>query len=121
MSRKILIIDDEEDMRIYLQTVLRKAGYSTDTAENGEVALAKFEEVNPDLITLDILMPQRSGLKFFQNLRESNKDVPVIVVSGVSGNDEFFDMSRLGGPTDFIEKPIMPDDFLDRVKKLLGE
>jgi two-component system alkaline phosphatase synthesis response regulator PhoP len=121
MSRKILIVDDEEDMRIYLQTLLRKAGYETDTAENGEDALTRFEEVNPDLITLDILMPQRSGLKFFQSLRERNTEIPVLVVSGVSGHNEFFDRNKLGGPTQFIEKPIQPDDFLSRIESLLEE
>ncbi|MBN2226697.1 MAG: response regulator [candidate division Zixibacteria bacterium] len=123
MPKKILIIDDEEDMRIYLETVFRKAGYATETAVNGDDALARLTEIDPDLITLDILMPQKSGLKFFQALRDelATVNLPVIVVSGVSGHSDFFDPKALGGPTAFMDKPINPDTLLAGVKALLGE
>ena len=68
MSKKILIIDDEEDMRLYLETMFRKAGYETRTAVNGSDALDQLSEFVPDLITLDILMPQKSGLSCFEAL-----------------------------------------------------
>lgn len=123
MAKKILIIDDEEDMRVYLQTVFRKAGYETDTAVNGEDALAKLPAVKPDLITLDILMPQKSGLKFFEAVRQRDegKHLPVVVVSGVTGPGDFFDKQSLGGPTIFIEKPIHPETLLGQVQQLLKE
>jgi CheY-like chemotaxis protein len=123
MPRKIMIIDDEEDMRVYMQTLFRKAGYDTDTAINGEDALNRIEQIKPDLITLDILMPQKSGLKFFQTLRERDdtKDLPVIVVSGITGHSEFFEKEALGGPTIFVEKPIEPDSILSQIRELLGE
>ena len=123
MARMIMIIDDEEDMRVYMQTLLRKAGYETSTAVNGEDALERIDDIKPDLITLDILMPQKSGLKFFQILRERDdtKGLPVVVVSGISGHGEFFEKETLGGPTVFIEKPIEPGSFLKQVKELLGE
>ncbi len=118
-----MIIDDEEDMRVYLQTLFRKAGYETVTAVNGEDGLRKIREQIPDLITLDILMPQKSGLKFFQALREeeATRHLPVIVVSGVTGHDEFFDKSSLGGPTVFVDKPIEPTSFLKQVEELLNK
>jgi two-component system alkaline phosphatase synthesis response regulator PhoP len=118
-----MIIDDEEDMRIYLQTLFRKAGFDTEVAVNGEEALAKINEIKPDLITLDILMPQKSGLNFFKSIRENNttEQIPVIVVSGVTGHQEFFSQEKLGGPTYFVEKPIKPDALLEQVNKLLGE
>ncbi len=123
MPKKILIIDDEEDMRIYLQTLLGKAGYDTETAINGRDALDKFPDIDPDLITLDILMPQKSGLNFFQAIRArgGSKNIPVIVLSGVTSHQEFFDKEKLEGPTIFVEKPINADDFLSRVKEMLGE
>lgn len=123
MPKKILIIDDEEDMRIYLQTLLKKAGYDTETAVNGRDALDKFPDIDPDLITLDILMPQKSGLNFFQAIRarDDAKDIPVIVLSGVTSHQEFFDKEKLEGPTIFVDKPINADDFLSRVKEMLGE
>jgi len=123
MPKKIMIIDDEEDMRIYLETVFQKAGYATETAINGEDALARLDDITPDLITLDILMPQKSGLKFFQMLRNgtTTANVPVVVVSGVSGHSDFFDKDALGGPTVFMDKPIEPNLLLARAKELLGE
>jgi CheY-like chemotaxis protein len=123
MSKKILIVDDEEDMRIYLQTLLRKAGYETALAVNGEDADEALNSEQPDLITLDILMPKRSGLKFFERLREdgSTKELPVIVISGVTRSDDFFEKENLGGPTLFVEKPIKPDSLLQQVRQLIGE
>ena len=123
MSEKIMIIDDEEDMRLYLQTLFRKAGYETVTAVNGEDALNRIGEAKPDLITLDILMPQKSGLNFFEALRRlpDAQKLPVIVVSGVTGHSDFFDQARLGGPTVFVDKPIQPDSLLARVEELLGK
>jgi len=123
MPKKIMIIDDEEDMRMYLQTLFRKAGYETDTAANGEEALRRIDEISPDLITLDILMPQRSGLNFFESIRRrpDSKELPVVVVSGVTGHSDFFDKEKLGGLTVFVEKPIKPDSLLAMVKELLKE
>ena len=123
MSKIILIIDDEEDMQIYLEAILQKAGYETEIAVNGEEALKKLEQLEPDLITLDILMPKKSGLNFFQLLRKNKKSkkIPVIVVSGVTSHSEFFKDEANLGPTRYIEKPIVPDSFLHQVKSLLGE
>jgi len=123
MPKKILIIDDEADMRTYLKVLFEKAGYQTETASNGSEALVILDKSRPDLITLDILMPRKSGLNFFEALRagEKTKDIPVIVVSGITGHREFFDSKPPGGPTMFVEKPIVPDLFLSQVKKLLGE
>ncbi len=123
MSKMVFIIDDEEDMRIYLQTLFRKAGYETETAVNGEDALDKLKALQPDLVTLDILMPQKSGLMFYQTLREqqATRDIPVIVVSGVTGHSEFFDDKEPAGRVAFADKPIQPDVFLEQVRQLLGE
>jgi len=123
MSKKIMIIDDEMDMQIYLQTLFKKAGYETVAVSNGAEALEKIADVQPDLITLDILMPKKSGLNFFQALRElaNMAEVPVIVVSGVTKHSEFFEKDNLGGPTLFVEKPIEPDSLLGQVRELLGD
>ena len=123
MPKKILIIDDEEDMQVYLETVLQKAGYETEIAVNGEEGLKKLDHFKPNLITLDILMPQKSGLNFFKSLRENKKfkSIPVVVVSGVTAHSEFFKEEKNVGPTKFAEKPIVPDSFLVQVRNLLGE
>jgi CheY-like chemotaxis protein len=123
MSKRILIVDDEEDMLVYLQTLFRKAGYETETATNGDEAIEKIGQIQPDLITLDILMPKKSGLNFFQALRtdEETKHLPVIVLSGITGHRDFFEDESEVGPTIFIEKPIEPDSFLASVKQMLKD
>jgi two-component system alkaline phosphatase synthesis response regulator PhoP len=122
MAKKILIIDDEEDMRVYLETLFKKAGFETDTAVNGDEAGAKLDSFQPDLITLDILMPRKSGLNLFQWLRknQSTKNLPIVVLSGLSGHKDFFDGESQKGPTIFVDKPIEPDSFLENVRQMLG-
>ncbi len=121
MAKQILIIDDEEDMQIFLQTLFAKHGYETISAINGEEALTHLENSQPDLITLDILMPKRSGLSFFHEIRkrEHLKAVPVVVLSGVTRHNEFFGDDIEVGPTEFVEKPIEPEALLTIVNRML--
>ena len=124
MAQRILIIDDEKDMRVYLEAFFRKAGYDTETAENGEEGLWLAEAHQPDLITLDILMPKKSGIKAYRGLRRSEKtgSIPIIVLTGLTRLDDFFgDLGELPQPDALIEKPIDRDAFLDKVKSLLGD
>jgi len=97
MTKKILIIDDEKDMRVYLEALFRKAGYDTETAENGEEGQWLAEANQPDLITLDILMPKKSGIKAYRGLRSSEKtaSIPIVVLTGLTRLDE----SRSRGTT----------------------
>jgi CheY-like chemotaxis protein len=123
MAKKILIIDDEKDMRVYLEAVFRKAGYDTETAENGEEGQWLAEARQPDLITLDILMPKKSGIKAYRALRTSDKtrSIPIMVLTGLTRLDDFFgDLGDLPQPDELVEKPIERDDFLAKVQKLIG-
>ena len=123
MTKKILIIDDEKDMRVYLEAVFRKAGYDTETAENGEEGQWLAEAQKPDLITLDILMPKKSGIKAYRALRTSDKtrSIPIMVLTGLTRLDDFFgDLDDLPQPDELVEKPIERDDFLSKVQKLIG-
>lgn len=123
MPKKILIIDDELDMRIFLETLFKKGGYETETAENGDEALRQITTARPDLITLDILMPKKSGLSFYEAIRkdEQLQSIPIIVLSGVTKHSEFFEGDNRVGPTEHIEKPVKPDRLLAAAKKLLGD
>ena len=123
MAQRILIIDDEKDMQVYLGTLFRKAGYETETAANGEEGLELAESSRPDLITLDILMPKGSGLRAYRGLRSSPKtrDIPIVVLTGLTRLDDFFgDLGDLPRPNALVEKPIDRDAFLDTVAELLG-
>jgi DNA-binding response OmpR family regulator len=123
MAKKILIIDDEKDMRVYLGTLFRKAGYETETAANGDEGVALARTARPDLITLDILMPKKSGMKAYRQLRTDadTKGIPVVVLTGLTRREDFFgDLGDLVPPEAIVEKPIEREDFLARVEALLG-
>ncbi len=123
MTKKILIIDDEKDMRVYLEAVFRKAGYETETAADGDQGVWLAEAKQPDLITLDVLMPKKSGVKAYRGLRSSEKtaSIPIIVLTGLTRSDDFFgDFGELPKPEAVVEKPIKREEFLETVKELIG-
>jgi CheY-like chemotaxis protein len=123
MAKKILIIDDEKDMRVYLGTLFRKEGYETEAAANGEEGLRMAETFQPDLITLDVLMPKRSGVRAYRGLRtsDSTRSIPIIVLTGLTRLDDFFgDLGDLPRPDALVEKPIDRDVFVAKVRELLG-
>jgi CheY-like chemotaxis protein len=129
-ARKILIVDDEPDVVTYLEMLLNDAGYDTVTAENGRDGFAKAQSERPDLICLDITMPEESGIRCYRNLRgdEALKDVPVLVVTAVTGYGgdpepfKHFISTRpqVPPPEGFFSKPIDQEAFLAKVGELLG-
>ena len=129
-KKMILVIDDEPDVRTYLTTLLENNGYDTVSAGDGNDALEKIKDTKPDLITLDISMPEKSGVKFYRELKENPdfSSIPVLVVTGVtgygrSGSDfEQFLSSRkhVPPPDGFIEKPLDDrDELLQKVSDLI--
>ena len=123
MAKKVLIIDDEKDMRVYLEALFRKEGYETESAENGDEGLWLAEANRPDLITLDILMPKKSGIKAYRGLRtaDTTKGIPIIVLTGLTRLDDFFgDLGDLPQPDALVEKPIDRESFVKEVERLVG-
>ena len=124
MSKKILIIDDEEDVRTYLTSLFNNNGYETAVATDGEEGFTKLNDFNPNLIILDIIMPNQTGVGFYRKLKKSgvHKDIPVIVLSGVTRYREFFarDHHSLPRPQDFVEKPFATEDLLSRVQTYIA-
>jgi DNA-binding response OmpR family regulator len=118
MARRILIIDDERDMRVYLSRLLRKAGYETQEARDGEEGLEMAKDGGADLITLDLVLPRKSGFQVYKELRsaEATRDVPVIVVTGLSRQKA----SAVGEGVPVVEKPIDQISFLALVKDTVG-
>ncbi len=125
MTKKILVIDDEKDMRTYLGTLFRKAGFEAETAENGEVGIELARASRPDLITLDVLMPKKSGVRAYRDLRTTpeTSDVPIVILTGLTRQEDFLgdDLGDLPRPDAIVEKPIDRDAFLDQVRELIGE
>ena len=123
-KKTILIIDDEPDTVSYFKGLLEDNGYATVTAENGEKGLAKVGDSIPDLITLDVTMPEMSGVKFYKTMRddEKYKNVPIIFITGVSHDFKSFISSRkqVPAPDGYIAKPIDKKKLLQLVGDLIG-
>lgn len=129
MAKKILVIDDEPDMVTFLCTLLEDNGYETLTAVDGEEGLSKVKSDKPDLVSLDLLMPNKTGIKMFREMRkdEDTKDIPVVMVTGFGKDDvpsmdfkEWIQKRAIKPPEAYIEKPVNKDVLLDAIKKALG-
>lgn len=122
--KTVLIIDDEPDTLTFFSTVLGDQGYNTITAENGTDGLERASENPPDLVTLDITMPEMSGVKFYRSIREHDalKSIPVIIITGVSDDFKEFISSRknLQPPDGYLSKPVDEDELIGLAKKLIG-
>lgn len=124
MGKRILVVDDEPDVVTYLTTVLRDAGFEPSEARDGEEALRKIREVRPDLITLDITMPEMTGVKTYRTLKEDPdlKAIPVVIVTGVAHEFRQFISTRtqVPAPEGYLEKPVNPEELLAEVRRLIG-
>jgi CheY-like chemotaxis protein len=129
MQKKILIIDDEPDVLVFLGTLLRKSGYEVCEASDGVEGMKKVIEEKPDLVCLDLLMPEKTGIKMYREMRkdESLSKVPVIMVTGFSTPaigymdfKKFIHERSIPAPEGYIEKPIDKDQFLEAVKQVIG-
>jgi CheY-like chemotaxis protein len=123
-AKTVLVVDDEPDAREFLTTVLEDNGYVTVSAKDGAEAIALIEAGAPDLVTLDITMPEKSGVAVYRRLKEDEqlKSVPVIMVTGVSGEFEKFISSRrqVPPPEGYVSKPVDHEQFLKMVEDLIG-
>ncbi|MBW1682658.1 MAG: response regulator [Deltaproteobacteria bacterium] len=133
MPGKILIIDDDPDVILFLSTLLQDQGYEPVDAQNGVEGLEKAKADRPDLILLDLMMPEKSGIALLQDLKkdEELKHIPIIMVTGVSGEtgidlETFFERNRPHGsegdaprPEAYLEKPVDPDRLLALIRDIL--
>jgi len=130
MAKKILIVDDEPDVVSYLEMILQDNGYETLTAGNGSEALKILRREKPDLVTLDISMPESSGTRFYVELKKDPElsATPVFIVTAVTGfggdkygYEKFISHRRLVPPPEgFFPKPIDRKEFIAAVKEQLS-
>ncbi|MCK5653398.1 MAG: response regulator [Gemmatimonadetes bacterium] len=122
--KTVLVVEDEPDARDFLTTVLEDNGYAVVVANDGIEAIAKLEESPPDLVTLDITMPEKSGVAVYRRLKEDEelKDIPVIIITGISDDFKQFISSRrqVPPPEGYISKPVDHADFLKMVDELIA-
>lgn len=117
MNRTILIVDDEERMRLLMEAYLKKDGMKTVLAENGKDALDKFEKYEVDLVVLDIMMPLMDGWTVCRKLRETS-NVPIIMLTARAEDEDQLLGFQLGTDS-YVTKPVSPSILVARIKALL--
>ena len=120
MAKNILVVDDAAFMRMMIKDILTKNGYNVaGEAENGAKALEKYNEVKPDLVLMDITMPEVDGIQALKNIKAADPNAKVIMCSAM-GQQAMVIESIQSGAKDFIVKPFQADRVLEAVKKVVG-
>lgn len=120
MAKKILIIDDEVHVVQYLENIFQDNGYETVSALDGDRGFEKLKAERPDLITLDLQMPQERGVKFYQRYRKDEEvnQIPIVVISGQSAPHRAIQPNKTAA---IVAKPFEPDELVAIVKRVIGE
>jgi len=131
MAKKVLVVDDELDMRTFITTLLETNGYKPLSAEDGVQGLEVARQKRPSLIILDIMMPKESGINLYRELKSDPdlKAIPVIMLSALSRKTFFHSQKvldeykgeRIPEPSAYIEKPPEPEELLEAIEKSLAE
>ncbi|HEY3629376.1 MAG TPA: response regulator transcription factor [Jatrophihabitantaceae bacterium] len=117
-KRRVLVVDDEENVTHLVSSALRFDGFETITADNGPSALAAVAEADPDLVVLDVMMPGMDGLGVLQNLRAAGSQVPVIFLTARDAAQDRIGGLRAGAD-DYVVKPFSVEELLARVHAVL--
>jgi CheY-like chemotaxis protein len=130
MAQRILVVDDEMDIRTFISTLLESNGYKLRLAENGEQGMQKLKEDPPDLVTLDVMMPKESGIKMYRDIKTNPEyeNIPVLIISGLAKKTflhsqkvlDKFKNQQVPAPDGYIEKPPEPEELMAEVKRLLS-
>lgn len=119
MAKSILICDDAAFMRMMIKDILTKNGYTiAGEAENGAVAVDKYTETKPDLVMMDITMPEKNGIQALQEIRAKDPNANIIMCSAM-GQQAMVIESIQAGAKDFIVKPFQTDRILEAVRKAI--
>ena len=120
MAAKVLIVDDAAFMRMMIRDILGKNGYEVvGEAENGARAIEKYKDVIPDLVIMDITMPEVDGIQAVKEIKKINNDAKIIMCSAM-GQQAMVIESIQAGARDFIVKPFQAERVVEAVKKVLG-
>jgi CheY-like chemotaxis protein len=117
MAARILVVDDEEDVRGFLSSLLEDNGYLVETAEDGNQAWRIIQTHPPELILLDLMMPEQTGTGLYRMLHDHKevRDIPVIVISGLAGRNV-----AVGKNVPVFDKPIDEDGLLKMIDDMIG-
>ena len=116
IAKRILIVEDEEQMARMLDIRLRANGYATDTVVDGEAALESISSAPPDLVLLDAMLPKVDGFEVLQAMKEKTETVPVILLTARSQEADVVRGLKMGA-RDYITKPFSPVELMSRIEK----
>lgn len=120
MGNKVLVVDDAAFMRMMIKDILRKGGYEVvGEAEDGLKAVEKFKELRPDLVTMDITMPDMDGITAVKEIRKIDANAMIIMCSAMGQQAMVIDAIQAGAK-DFVVKPFQPERVLEAVRKVLS-
>ena len=123
-QKTILVVEDEPDQIAYLDTLFKDQGFAVVTATNGREGFDKAKSSHPDLITLDISMPEESGVRMFRDLQtdSATSDIPVIIITGISHDFKRFIETRkqVHPPQGYFDKPLEREKLLAKINELLS-
>ena len=120
MTAKVLIVDDEPNIVVSLQFLMKKAGFETSVARDGDEALLEVERFRPDLVLLDVMMPRRDGYEVCQQLRSAGWNDLRIVMLTAKGRDTEITKGLAVGADAYVTKPFSTSDLVDTVTRLLS-
>ena len=120
MAKSVLICDDAAFMRMMIKDILTKNGYDiAGEAENGAIAVSKYQELKPDLVLMDITMPEMDGIQALKNIKAADGAANVIMCSAMGQQAMVIEVIQAGAK-DFVVKPFQADRVLEAVKKVIG-
>jgi CheY-like chemotaxis protein len=129
-QKKVLVVEDELDMRIFIMTLLETSGYKPIIAQNGEEGHDKAQSEKPDLILLDVMMPKEGGVQLYRKLKTDSTlcNIPVVIVSAISKKTFLHSQKTLNAhrqqslpePEGYIEKPPDADELLSEIERVLS-
>jgi CheY-like chemotaxis protein len=128
-DKTVLVVDDEEDVREYFAMALEDAGFDVQRAENGNEALQRIKEKIPDFISLDLVMPEKSGIKLLRELRKNDewRRIPFVVVTAHARDEagrgdlkEILSSRTFSGPKMYLEKPVEAEEYVAFICEQLG-
>ena len=129
-EKNILVVEDDLHMRIFITTVLETSGYNATASKDGQDGIRKVKEDRPDLIILDVMMPEEGGVSMYRQLKTDNqlKDIPVVMLSGVESKTFLHSLKMMSiglrnplpAPEAYVEKPLKAEELLNIVQKLLA-
>ena len=121
MARKILIVDDEPNIVTSLSFLMKKSGFETSVARDGEEALTEVERFHPDLVLLDVMMPKRDGFEVCQKLRATGQTELKIILLTAKGRETEVAKGLAVGADAYVTKPFSTRDLVEQVTRLLGD